>query len=63
MWKLIYNRFQNERGAVSALFAIVFGSGILFLAFALTSDASALYLEKRSLQNSADATSLAVGIS
>lgn len=51
---------NGEKGAISTILAIVLSSGFLFIAFALTSDASALYLERRSLQNSADATSLAV---
>lgn len=60
MWKLIREHLRSEKGAVSTFFAIVFASGILFIAFAITSDASAIYFERRSLQNAADSTSLAI---
>ena len=51
---------KDESGVVAPLFAALLGAGALFIAFAVTSDASALYLEKRTLQNAADATSLAI---
>lgn len=53
-------RERGERGAITTLFVVFASSGLLFILFALTVDAAALYLERRSLQNAADATSLAV---
>lgn len=60
MRRLIKKFSADERGVIAPLFASLLGAGFLFIAFALTSDASALYLEKRTLQNAADSTSLAV---
>lgn len=58
MRKLI--ALKTENGAAAVLFIMIFGAGFLFVLFALTADAGALYRERRTTQNAADLTALAV---
>jgi hypothetical protein len=48
-----------ERGTVAVLVAVLFGSGLLLGAAALTVDVGSINAERRQLQNGADAASLA----
>lgn len=54
------NKFSNQEGAAATVFILFMGSGLLFVVFALTSDAASIYQERRVTQNAADAASLAV---
>lgn len=54
------NRLKDDRGAAATVFFLLAGSGFLFVLLAMTSDASALYRERRITQQAADATSLAL---
>lgn len=51
---------RGERGAVAMLVALLFGTGVLLGMGALTVDVGALNLERRQLQNGADAAVLAL---
>lgn len=51
---------RDDRGAAATVFIILASSGFLFVLFAMTADAGALYRERQVTQNAADATSLAV---
>lgn len=51
---------QNERGAISLIFALLFSSLVIVALFALVVDVGTIYQERRTLQNAADATALAV---
>lgn len=59
MLRLIRTRGQ-ERGAVAAIVAILFGAFVVTGVAALTIDAGGLYAERRVVQNGADAASLAL---
>jgi hypothetical protein len=53
-------KISNDKGAVAVLFILMAGSGFFLVLLAMTSDAGALYLERRTTENAADASSLAV---
>lgn len=57
---LTKSELTEERGAFTTIFVAIVSSGLLFFLFALTADAGTLFFERRSIQNAADATSLAV---
>lgn len=49
-----------DRGAVSALLAVLFSSSLVIVLFAIVIDVGIIYQERRTLQNAADATALAI---
>jgi Flp pilus assembly protein TadG len=51
---------RAERGAVSALVGILFGGGVIMGMAALSIDVGSLWLERRQVQNGADASALAL---
>ncbi|MDN5795023.1 MAG: Tad domain-containing protein [Intrasporangium sp.] len=51
---------RRERGGVATLFAILLASGVVMGMLALSVDVGSIMLERRQLQNGADATSLAL---
>jgi Flp pilus assembly protein TadG len=53
-------RLGDDRGAIAALFVILLGSGLLLGLLALVVDVGRVYLERRVVQNSADAAVLGV---
>jgi Flp pilus assembly protein TadG len=53
-------RRNLERGGVAALVAILLGTGVLIGMSALTLDVGSIWFERRQLQNSADAASMAL---
>ncbi|GLZ30131.1 hypothetical protein Lesp02_23210 [Lentzea sp. NBRC 105346] len=53
-------RHDADRGAITALVAILFGGGVLLGTGALVVDVGRLYSERAQLQNAADAAALAV---
>lgn len=60
MRRLSKAQINEERGAFTTIFLAIISSGLLFFLFALTADAGTVFFERRSIQNAADATSLAV---
>jgi Flp pilus assembly protein TadG len=50
----------KERGAISVIFAILISSSLILALLAIVVDVGVIYQERRTLQNSADATALAV---
>ena len=53
-------RRHHDRGAISALAAVLFGSGVLLGMAALVVDVGLLYTERAQLQNGADAAAVEV---
>ena len=51
---------QSEQGAISVIFAVLLSSFLVIGLLALVIDVGVLYQERRTLQNSADATALAI---
>ncbi|MEY4573691.1 MAG: hypothetical protein RLZ10_2993, partial [Bacteroidota bacterium] len=50
----------KERGAISVIFAILISSSLILGLLAIVVDVGVIYQERRTLQNAADATALAV---
>jgi Flp pilus assembly protein TadG len=53
-------KWKSERGAVSLLFAILFSSGLIIGLFVIVADVSSIYVERRVVQNAADASAIAL---
>lgn len=51
---------KDERGAISVIFAVLFSGFLVIGLLALVIDVGVLYQERRTLQNAADATALAI---
>jgi hypothetical protein len=51
---------SKERGAISVIFAILISSSLILALLAIVVDVGVIYQERRTLQNAADATALAV---
>ena len=51
---------RRERGAVSTIFAVLLAGGVVMGMLAMTVDVGSIWLERRQLQNGADAASMAL---
>jgi len=51
---------QREKGAISVIFAVLFSGFLIIGLLALVIDVGVIYQERRTLQNAADATALAI---
>ena len=54
------NQTRSEQGAIATIVAILFGLGVIFGVMALAIDVGGLMVERRQLQNGADATSMSL---
>ncbi|CAB4344553.1 MAG: hypothetical protein F2839_07070 [Actinobacteria bacterium] len=59
--KRLIRRSTDERGAAGTIFAVLLGFGVILALATLVVDVGQILTEKRVLQNSADAASLALG--
>ena len=54
------NQTRSEQGAIATIVAILFGIGVVFGVMALAIDVGGLMVERRQLQNGADATAMSL---
>ena len=56
----LIRRRRPDRGAVSTVFAVLLAGGVVMGMLAMTVDVGSIWLERRQLQNGADAASMAL---